>query len=76
MSDTEVNRVALVTGATRGIGKAIAHELATAGHKVIGTATSDAGAATIAENLRAAGGTGIVYKNIGQVLGDLKKLGL
>ena len=59
MSDTEENRVALVTGATRGIGKAIAHELATAGHKVIGTATSDAGAATIAENLRAAGGTGI-----------------
>ena len=59
MSDTEVNRVALVTGATRGIGKAIAHELATAGHKVIGTATSDAGAATITENLRAAGGTGI-----------------
>lgn len=59
MSDTEVNRVALVTGATRGIGKAIAHELATAGHKVIGTATSDAGAAAIAENLRAAGGTGI-----------------
>ena len=59
MSDTEVNRVALVTGATRGIGKAIAHELATAGHKVIGTATSDAGAAAIAENLRAVGGTGI-----------------
>ena len=59
MSDTDVNRVALVTGATRVIGKAIAHELATAGHKVIGTATSDAGAATIAENLRAAGGTGI-----------------
>ena len=59
MSDTEVKRVALVTGATRGIGKAIANELARAGHKVIGTATSDAGAATIAENLRAAGGTGI-----------------
>jgi 3-oxoacyl-[acyl-carrier protein] reductase len=33
--------------------------LARAGHKVIGTATSDAGAATITENLRAAGGTGI-----------------
>jgi 3-oxoacyl-[acyl-carrier protein] reductase len=50
MSDTEVKRVALVTGATRGIGKAIANELARAGHKVIGTATSDAGAATITEN--------------------------
>jgi 3-oxoacyl-[acyl-carrier protein] reductase len=59
MSDTEVKRVALVTGATRGIGKAIANELARAGHKVIGTATTDAGAATITENLRAAGGTGI-----------------
>ena len=59
MSDTEVKRVAMVTGATRGIGKAIANELARAGHKVIGTATSDAGAATITENLRAAGGTGI-----------------
>jgi len=59
MSDTEGKRVALVTGATRGIGKAIANELARAGHKVIGTATSDAGAATITENLRAAGGTGI-----------------
>jgi len=59
MSDTEVKRVALVTGATRGIGKAIANELARGGHKVIGTATSDAGAATITENLRAAGGTGI-----------------
>jgi 3-oxoacyl-[acyl-carrier protein] reductase len=59
MSDTEVKRVALVTGATRGIGKAIANELARAGHKVIGTATSDGGVATIAENLRAAGGTGI-----------------
>ena len=59
MSDTEVKRVALVTGATRGIGKAIANELARAGHKVICTATSDAGAATITENLRAAGGTGI-----------------
>jgi 3-oxoacyl-[acyl-carrier protein] reductase len=59
MSDTEVKRVALVTGATRGIGKAIANELARAGHKVIGTATTDTGAATITENLRAAGGTGI-----------------
>jgi 3-oxoacyl-[acyl-carrier protein] reductase len=40
-------QVALVTGATRGIGAAIALELATRGLKVIGTATSDEGAARI-----------------------------
>jgi 3-oxoacyl-[acyl-carrier protein] reductase len=39
--------VALVTGATRGIGAAIAQELARAGMKVTGTATTDAGAAKI-----------------------------
>ena len=36
---------ALVTGATRGIGQAIALQLAGAGARVIGTATSEAGAA-------------------------------
>jgi 3-oxoacyl-[acyl-carrier protein] reductase len=40
-------QVALVTGASRGIGAAIALELARRGLKVIGTATSDAGAAKI-----------------------------
>lgn len=40
-------QVALVTGATRGIGAAIALELATRGLKVIGTATSEEGAARI-----------------------------
>ena len=52
------SRVALVTGATRGIGKAIAQELARAGHTVIGTATSDAGAETITSHLSEWGGVG------------------
>ena len=53
--------VALVTGATRGIGRAIAAELAGAGATVVGTATTDEGAATIAAFLKEAGnaGTGI-----------------
>jgi 3-oxoacyl-[acyl-carrier protein] reductase len=44
-------QVALVTGASRGIGAAIAIELARKGLKVIGTATTDAGAAKIREAL-------------------------
>ena len=44
-------QVALVTGASRGIGRAIAAALAAQGLKVIGTATSEAGAAAIAEAL-------------------------
>ncbi len=44
-------QVALVTGASRGIGAAIAHELAHRGLKVIGTATSDDGAARISAAL-------------------------
>jgi len=46
-------QVALVTGASRGIGAAIALELACKGLKVVGTATTDAGAAKIAETLSA-----------------------
>jgi 3-oxoacyl-[acyl-carrier protein] reductase len=46
-------QVALVTGASRGIGAAIAAELARKGLKVIGTATTDAGAAKIREALSA-----------------------
>jgi 3-oxoacyl-[acyl-carrier protein] reductase len=53
-------QTALVTGASRGIGRAIALRLAAAGAKVIGTATTEAGAAQITEALAGCGGRGEV----------------
>jgi 3-oxoacyl-[acyl-carrier protein] reductase len=56
------NEIALVTGASRGIGRAIAIELGRRGARVIGTATSESGARAIDEYLGAAqiGGRGVV----------------
>jgi 3-oxoacyl-[acyl-carrier protein] reductase len=51
-------KIALVTGASRGIGRAIALELARSGATVIGTSTSAAGAAEVGRALTEAGGAG------------------
>jgi 3-oxoacyl-[acyl-carrier protein] reductase len=74
------DKTALVTGASRGIGKAIALELASKGATVVGTATSQAGADGITEMLAPHGGRGIVLnvddaQQISDVTEDLAKQG-
>jgi 3-oxoacyl-[acyl-carrier protein] reductase len=54
------DQIALVTGASRGIGRAIALQLAQRGARVVGTATTAAGADAIGQVLAAFGGQGLV----------------
>jgi len=79
MSASLLGEVALVIGASRGIGAAIADTLTARGAKVIGTATTEAGAAAIGERLAAHGGVGrmldvtdgaAVEKLIGDIAGE------
>lgn len=57
---TLTGQIALVTGASRGIGRAIAMELAKQGAVVVGTATSEGGAKDIDAALKPLGGAGVV----------------
>ena len=69
--------IALVTGASRGIGAAIADRLADAGARVIGTATTADGARRISEHLAARGGRGAVLdvvksESVAALLADIE----
>ena len=59
MSETPAHRVALVTGASRGIGRGIAAKLSDQGYVVVGTATTEAGATAVGLALAGSGGLGL-----------------
>ena len=71
-------RIALVTGASRGIGQAIAKRLANEGYLVIGTATSEKGVAAVNDYLQELGGAGRVLnvqdaEQINQLFDSIEK---
>jgi 3-oxoacyl-[acyl-carrier protein] reductase len=73
---SEIKKIALVTGASRGIGRSIATTLAKNGITVIGTATSESGAEAITEYLKELGGRGVALNvndkaNIDAVVKDI-----
>lgn len=71
-------KIALVTGASRGIGAAIAGALAEAEYRVIGTATSDAGAEAIQSRLGDVNGAGMVLnvtsaESVDRLMGNVRE---
>lgn len=76
------NKIALVTGASRGIGAAIALEMAKQGAMVVGTATTEAGAEKITQEIKQAGfsGKGLLFDvtdaaSLEKILSEIEKLG-
>lgn len=73
-------KIAVVTGASRGIGRAIANSLADSGARVVGTATSQKGADAISEALADRNGQGAVLNvadrdSIDEFVASLKEIG-
>jgi 3-oxoacyl-[acyl-carrier protein] reductase len=75
MMDSKLT-VALVTGASRGIGAAILKSLADSGHIVIGTATGEAGLESIRASIRDSGASGHALQLVDALVAEIDRLGL